>query len=151
MAETRRPYIRPGFVMTHLANPIMRRLGIVQILAVRGRRSGKLLSVPLGKPLELGGVRYLVSGRGNTHWVRNLRAAGRAELRFHGSKEVFRAFDDDGLAARSTPSVGGKHQLRSPLVLHCYGYARSTRISVVDDSWMGPTTDPMIGVMALHS
>ncbi len=24
---------------------------------------------------------YLVSGRGNTHWVRNLRAAGRGEQR----------------------------------------------------------------------
>jgi deazaflavin-dependent oxidoreductase (nitroreductase family) len=96
MADTRRPYIRPGFVMTHVANPIMRRLGIVPILAVRGRRSGKLQTVPLGKPLELGGARYLVSGRGNTHWVRNLRAAGRGELRFHGGTEVFRAYEVTG-------------------------------------------------------
>ena len=49
-------------------------------LAVRGRRSGTVRRVPL-IPVELHGVRYLVSPRGDTDWVRNLRAAGEGELR----------------------------------------------------------------------
>lgn len=32
-------YIRPGFLITYVANPIMRRLGGVPALIVRGRRS----------------------------------------------------------------------------------------------------------------
>lgn len=85
------PYIRPGFVMTRVVNPVMKRLGRVPALIVRGRRSGDLLTVPLGEPLELDGRRYLVSGRGETHWVRNLRAAGRATLRTHGRTVDFKA------------------------------------------------------------
>jgi deazaflavin-dependent oxidoreductase (nitroreductase family) len=96
MTATRHPYIRPGFFMTYVANPIMKRLGIVPTLTVRGRRSGKLLTVPLGEPLDLDGTRYLVSGRGNTHWVRNLRAAGRGEFRFHGLTQPFRAVEIEG-------------------------------------------------------
>jgi hypothetical protein len=32
-------------------------------------------------PLQIAGSRYLVAPRGDTEWVRNLRAAGRGELR----------------------------------------------------------------------
>ena len=49
-------------------------------LVVRGRRSGAVHRVPL-IPVEVDGVRHLVSPRGETHWVRNLRAAGEGELR----------------------------------------------------------------------
>ncbi len=89
----RRPYIRPGFLMTHIANPVMRRIGLVPTLTVRGRKSGELRTVPLGRPLEVDGLRYLVSGRGDTQWVRNLRAAGRGEFRMHGRSEAFRAVE----------------------------------------------------------
>ena len=51
----------------------------VQPLAVRGRRSGDVHRVPV-IPIEHGGTRYLVSPRGETDWVRNLRAAGEGEL-----------------------------------------------------------------------
>lgn len=91
-----RPYIRSSFLMTHVANPIMKRLGVVPTLAVCGRRSGELRTVPLGQPLEFGGARYLVSGRGNTHWVRNLRAAGHGELRLGREIEPFRAIEIEG-------------------------------------------------------
>ena len=83
-------YIRPGFAITRVANPIVSRLGTFPALIVRGRRSGRPLTVPMGEPLDLGGRRYLVSGRGETHWVRNLRATTRAEFRLHGKTSAFR-------------------------------------------------------------
>ncbi len=86
-------YVKPGFFLSHLVNPITRHLGSLTVLAVRGRSSGELRTVPLGKPFAFEWRRYLVSGRGNTHWVRNLRAAGRAELRVHGRTQGFRAVE----------------------------------------------------------
>ena len=50
------------------------------VLDVRGRKSGRVFSTPVNL-LELNGVQYLVAPRGNTHWVRNTRAAGRVRLR----------------------------------------------------------------------
>ncbi|MDL9937421.1 nitroreductase/quinone reductase family protein [Gordonia sp. ABSL1-1] len=49
-------------------------------LTVAGRVSGQPQRVPVN-PLTLPGGDYLVSVRGQTQWVRNVRAAGRAELR----------------------------------------------------------------------
>ncbi len=89
-------YVRPTFVMSHLVNPIMSRLGGTLVLLVRGRRSGRLLRVPLGRPFDLEGVRYLVSGGGQTHWVRNLRSAGGGELRLSGKTIAFRAVEVEG-------------------------------------------------------
>jgi deazaflavin-dependent oxidoreductase (nitroreductase family) len=89
-------YVRPTFVMAHLVNPVVARLGGTLVLVVRGRRSGQLVRVPLGRPFDLDGVRYLVSGGGETHWVRNLRAAGTGELLLHGTRTAFRAVDVDG-------------------------------------------------------
>jgi deazaflavin-dependent oxidoreductase (nitroreductase family) len=61
-----------------------------RVLAVRGRRSGEWRTTPVNV-LELDGHRYLVSPRGETDWVRNLRAAGGGELRLGGKAEPFRA------------------------------------------------------------
>lgn len=47
----------------------------MRVLDVRGRKSGRVFSTPVNL-LELGGVQYLVAPRGNTHWVRNVRATG---------------------------------------------------------------------------
>ncbi|WP_035305578.1 nitroreductase family deazaflavin-dependent oxidoreductase [Actinokineospora inagensis] len=49
-------------------------------LSVRGRKTGEARTVPVN-PLDFDGSHYLVSPRGNTQWVRNLRAAGEGELR----------------------------------------------------------------------
>lgn len=71
------------------------RLGISiygsRVLYVRGRKSGEWRSNPVN-PLTLGGDRYLVAPRGNTQWVRNLRAAnGEGELRVGRKTEPFTA------------------------------------------------------------
>jgi deazaflavin-dependent oxidoreductase (nitroreductase family) len=61
-----------------------------RILAVRGRTSGEWRTVPVNL-LYHEGARYLVAPRGETHWVRNLRAAARGELRLGRRRETFRA------------------------------------------------------------
>jgi deazaflavin-dependent oxidoreductase (nitroreductase family) len=96
MSADAAPYVRPKFLMTYVVNPINRRLGLSPMLIVPGRRSGQLRTTPIGRPFQLADRRYLVSGRGETQWARNLRAAGRCLLRFHGSTESLRATEVDG-------------------------------------------------------
>ena len=91
------PYVRDGFVMTRLVNPVVTFLHVGTTLIVKGRRTGKTLQIPLGVPLELDGNRYLVAGRGNTNWARNLRAAGEGALRSHGHVEEFQAIELTGV------------------------------------------------------
>src|ERR1700712_2636206 len=70
------------------------RLGISvaasRVLAVRGRKSGEWRTTPVNL-LTVDGQRYLVSPRGLTQWVRNLRAAGSGELRVGRRIEAFAA------------------------------------------------------------
>ncbi|QKW05222.1 nitroreductase family deazaflavin-dependent oxidoreductase [Streptomyces sp. NA04227] len=49
-------------------------------LSVRGRKSGQPQRLPVN-PLPFRGEEYLVSARGTSQWVRNMRAAGGGELR----------------------------------------------------------------------
>ena len=61
-----------------------------RILRVRGRSSGLWRETPVNL-LTLDGDRYLVAPRGETQWVRNLRAVGGGELRVGRRIEAFRA------------------------------------------------------------
>ena len=68
------------------ANSLIRRLAEVGIsiagtraLRVRGRKTGKFRSVVVNV-LTVGDVDYLVSPRGHTQWVRNVRAAGAVDM-----------------------------------------------------------------------
>jgi deazaflavin-dependent oxidoreductase (nitroreductase family) len=61
-----------------------------RVLFVRGRKSGEWRSTPVN-PLSYEGKRYLVSPRGHTQWVRNMRAAGGGELRVGRRVERFTA------------------------------------------------------------
>ena len=85
-------YLKPGFFVARLVNPLLMRLGVVPTLAVRGRTSGQWRTVPVFV-LEHEGSRYLVAPRGNTHWVQNLRAAGGGEIRTRKGTESFRAVE----------------------------------------------------------
>jgi deazaflavin-dependent oxidoreductase (nitroreductase family) len=63
-------------------------------LRVRGRKSGEVRTTVVNL-LEVDGVRYLVAPRGTTEWVRNLRAAGGAELAVGRRVEPFQARELD--------------------------------------------------------
>jgi deazaflavin-dependent oxidoreductase (nitroreductase family) len=82
--------------MTHLVNPVVARLGGTLVLTVAGRTTGQPRSVPLGAPFADAGVLYLVGGGGETHWVRNLRAARHGQIRLRGLTRPFRAVELDG-------------------------------------------------------
>lgn len=94
-------YERPGWFTKHVFNRAVRgltRLGLSvwgsRELRVRGRRSGQVRTTVVNL-LEHDGARYLVAPRGTTEWVRNLRAAGTAELRVGRRVETFTAEELD--------------------------------------------------------
>ncbi|MCF8610302.1 nitroreductase family deazaflavin-dependent oxidoreductase [Gordonia sp. HY285] len=80
-------YIEPtgrlGFALNKLVGSLAR-IGFAPSgcydLQVPGRVSGELRTTPVNV-LDLDGVRYLVSARGRTQWVRNVRAGGEVTLR----------------------------------------------------------------------
>jgi hypothetical protein len=82
-------YLAPGFIVRRVMNPVARIASTS--LKVRRRKSGGLQVIPVNV-LRHEGTRYLVAPRGETEWVRNLRAAGgEAELARLGKKERVRA------------------------------------------------------------
>ncbi len=88
---------RPGWFISHVGNgfiSLAAKLGIslqgAHMLTVQGRKSGKERTMPVN-PLHFEGKRYLVAPRGDTHWVRNLRATGEGELRLGRKRETIRA------------------------------------------------------------
>lgn len=99
-------YQRPGWLTTHVFNravALLTRAGVSvagsRVLEVRGRKSGEPRRTPVNL-LSLDGARYLVAPRGQTQWVRNLRARGEGRLLLGRRAERFDAVelaDDDKL------------------------------------------------------
>lgn len=90
-------YLRPGWFTTNIFNRIvagLTRLGISawgsRVLEVRGRTSGEPRRTPVNL-LEFEGNRYLVSPRGHTQWVKNLRASRNGRLLIGRRSEQFEA------------------------------------------------------------
>ena len=86
-------YLRPPAFQRLVFNKLAMKFGIggAKTLTVTGRKSRKPSSLPVVLA-ELDGSRYLVSARGETQWVRNLRAAGgRCELKGKGAAEALQA------------------------------------------------------------
>ncbi|BFO19390.1 nitroreductase family deazaflavin-dependent oxidoreductase [Streptomyces sp. KM77-8] len=61
-------------------------------LSVRGRKSGRTQRIPVN-PHTQDGVQYIVSARGHSQWVRNMRAAGGEELRVGRKVRSFTAVE----------------------------------------------------------
>ncbi len=96
-------YLAPSWFTRRVFNPIAMRFGLsgTETVTVPGRRSGRPLRVPV-IPVEHGGARYLVSTRGESDWVKNLRAAGGGELARRGHTHRFAA---DEIAVADRPPV----------------------------------------------
>jgi deazaflavin-dependent oxidoreductase (nitroreductase family) len=92
---------RPGWFTRRIFNPtvgVFTRLGLSllgsRVLEVRGRSSGAPRRTPVNL-LVLDGERYLVAPRGETQWVRNLRASGEGRLLLGRRSEPFTAEEVD--------------------------------------------------------
>jgi deazaflavin-dependent oxidoreductase (nitroreductase family) len=90
---------RPGWFTKNVFNRIvaaLTRLGVSvlgsRVLEVRGRSSGQWRRTPVNL-LTHEGVRYLVAPRGETQWVRNLRASGEGRLCLGRRCEPFTALE----------------------------------------------------------
>jgi deazaflavin-dependent oxidoreductase (nitroreductase family) len=84
-----------------LTGALLRRglpMGPNVLMTVRGRVSGEPRTAPVAVP-EIDGRRYVIGAYGDVNWVRNLRAAGEADLRAHGRTEHVRAIELDRAAA----------------------------------------------------
>jgi hypothetical protein len=94
------PYYRkPDWFTKNVVNrafALMTRAGVgvwgSRILRVRGRKSGEWHSHPVNL-LTFEGKQYLVSPRGLTHWVRNIRSAGGGELVLGNNVQPVKAVD----------------------------------------------------------
>ena len=69
-------------------------LGFNGLLTIRGRKSGLPRTTPVAI-IEVSGRRWVWSPWGDVHWVRNLRAAGRATITVRGRKEEVRPTELD--------------------------------------------------------
>lgn len=85
MTDATQDFLRPGAI-ERLFGRILTSLiwiGLIRghfyVLEVRGRKSGRVVALPVD-PIEFEGHRYLVRARGNSQWVRNARAAGEVVL-----------------------------------------------------------------------
>jgi deazaflavin-dependent oxidoreductase (nitroreductase family) len=98
-------YVQPGWFTRNVFNRLvagLTRLGVSvwgsRVLEVRGRTSGEPRRTPVNL-LTFEGARYLVAPRGETQWVRNLRASsGHGTLLLGRRREDFAATelaDDD--------------------------------------------------------
>ena len=87
-------YKPPPWFTKNVFNPLAMKFGLsgTYKLTVVGRTSGERREVPV-MPIEHEGARYLVSTRGESAWVKNVRAAGKVELTRKGASETLAAVE----------------------------------------------------------
>jgi deazaflavin-dependent oxidoreductase (nitroreductase family) len=90
-------YREPGWFTRNVFNKSvagLTRMGVSvmgsRVLEVRGRTTGEVRHTPVNL-LTLDGREYLVSPRGNSQWVRNVRAAGELDLLVGRRRRHYRA------------------------------------------------------------
>ncbi|WP_326696214.1 nitroreductase family deazaflavin-dependent oxidoreductase [Streptomyces sp. NBC_01754] len=81
--------VRMNSVIGWLARHGISLLGTAE-MSVRGRKSGRMQRIPVNRH-SYDGLQYLVSARGHSQWVRNMRAAGGGELRVGRKVRTFTA------------------------------------------------------------
>ena len=93
------PYYRKGSPLTVRLNSVvgwLARHGLsfagTAEMSVRGRKSGRMQRIPVNPHTHDGG-QYIVSARGHSQWVRNMRAAEGGELRVGRKVRAFTAVE----------------------------------------------------------
>jgi deazaflavin-dependent oxidoreductase (nitroreductase family) len=111
-------YLRPPLFARKVFNPMAMRLGISgsTALVLRRRRTGDEQRIPV-IPVEHDGAQYLVSTRGESDWVKNLRAAGEGELHRRGQATRFRATE---IPATERPPVLTAYRERNGKMVDTY-------------------------------
>ncbi len=98
-------YLRPPWFVRSVFNNIAMRTGVggTATLEISGRHTSQLQHVPV-VPVDIDGITYLVSTRGESEWVRNLRAAqGRGALHRRGQAPL--QFEAKELTVEERPPV----------------------------------------------
>jgi deazaflavin-dependent oxidoreductase (nitroreductase family) len=75
-------------------------MGPNTVLTVRGRKSGRMLDVPVAV-VELDHRLWVLGAYGDVNWVRNLRVAGEADVRIKGHTQHVTAIELDQAQATS--------------------------------------------------
>ncbi|MFG2630974.1 nitroreductase/quinone reductase family protein [Streptomyces sp. NPDC048473] len=83
--------VRMNSIIGRLARHGVSLLGSAE-MSVRGRKSGQMQRIPVN-PHAYEGAQYLVSARGHSQWVRNMRVAGGGELRVGRKIRTFTAVE----------------------------------------------------------
>ena len=95
MEEPSSPFAKPSALERTFGSALgwLLKLGVgpshMRVLEVRGRKSGKVFSLPVDL-LAKDGKLYLVAPRGHTQWVRNAEAAGAVVLRRGSRAQEYR-------------------------------------------------------------
>jgi deazaflavin-dependent oxidoreductase (nitroreductase family) len=114
----------PSFV--GFFNPLAQRMlrvgvpmGPNALITIRGRKSGLDRTTPVAL-VEIGGKRWVIGTFGETHWVRNLRAAGEATITVGRRRETVSAMElSQDAAAGFFRDVLGPYVRRIP-----FGFGR---------------------------
>ncbi|MFE7045876.1 nitroreductase/quinone reductase family protein [Streptomyces atratus] len=83
--------VRMNSIVGWLARHGVSLLGSAE-MSVRGRKSGQMQHIPVNSH-TYEGTQYLVSARGHSQWVRNMRVAGGGELRVGRKIRTFTALE----------------------------------------------------------
>lgn len=99
MARMPEHYQRPGWFTTNVFNRVvaaLTRVGVSvygsRVLEVQGRTSGEWRQTPVNL-MRYQDADYLVAPRGQTQWVKNLRASGQGRLRVGRRTQEFNAVE----------------------------------------------------------
>ncbi|MEO6397917.1 MAG: nitroreductase/quinone reductase family protein [Tepidiformaceae bacterium] len=112
-------YLRPNAFERRIFSNIAMKFGIggSETFVVTGRKSGEPKLVPV-TPLDHGGQRYVISTRGESEWVRNLRAAGGAcELRKGAKAEKLHASE---VPVEECPPILAAYRLKAGRPVKAY-------------------------------
>lgn len=99
MVQMAEHYQRPGWFTTNVFNRVvaaLTRVGVSvygsRVLEVKGRTTGQWRQTPVNL-MRYQDAEYLVAPRGQTQWVKNLRASGHGSLRVGRRTQAFSAVE----------------------------------------------------------